>query len=131
MWYRYYLAHWWLVLIVPLWNWNYILCASSPTAYRVLIVPLWNWNLYRNSAVRGLIRFNRTFMELKLQWRVLISSVIWRFNRTFMELKLDFKLEAVSVSPVLIVPLWNWNNFPESAVVHLLAVLIVPLWNWN
>ena len=34
-------------------------------------------------------------------------------NRTFMELKSKKKLAAIRQSEVLIVPLWNWNNFGE------------------
>ena len=37
-------------------------------------------------------RFNRTFMELKLDTKLIESAYDW-FNRTFMELKRIFKTE--------------------------------------
>ena len=32
---------------------------------------------------------------------------------------------------VLIVPLWNWNQYKEMFSICDEQVLIVPLWNWN
>ena len=99
------------VLIVPLWNWNkfcrYMLRLEVP----VLIVPLWNWNEFMGGAPKPpFFCSNRTFMELK--WRI----TLWdnrRFkssNRTFMELKYMNSRIITWSSPVLIVPLWNWNH---------------------
>ena len=53
------------VLIVPLWNWNGSRWCHGVCSTGVLIVPLWNWN--RGAASHCLPRacFNRTFMELK------------------------------------------------------------------
>ena len=54
-----------LVLIVPLWNWNWAKHLVFLYLKVVLIVPLWNWNEeyeFKYSAVGG---SNRTFMELK------------------------------------------------------------------
>ena len=33
--------------------------------------------------------------------------------------------------PVLIVPLWNWNEYLAIETDAEGKVLIVPLWNWN
>ena len=73
-----------LVLIVPLWNWNQLRRLCSHAA-RVLIVPLWNWNTV---IAARMLRFNRTFMELKFLFVSVVSKTSC-FNRTFMELKLD------------------------------------------
>ena len=53
------------------------------------------------------ISFNRTFMELKLNFidRSLILNI--SFNRTFMELKYGNRRSDVPRWGVLIVPLWN------------------------
>ena len=34
-------------------------------------------------------------------------------------------------TPVLIVPLWNWNIIAYYDIFKNYYVLIVPLWNWN
>ena len=104
-----YLSSSWMVLIVPLWNWNSILRHSikanesinctfmelkSPEPTRlsnwktwVLIVPLWNWNsgnvVYHD--VDPCI--NCTFMELKLLFAVRRCRAAMSINCTFMELK--------------------------------------------
>ena len=120
-----------LVLIVPLWNWNYIKRVMPWNRHFVLIVPLWNWN--------DIQRFQK---------RLRISS-----NRTFMELKCGHVKRIKICFPVLIVPLWNWNEYgPTTLRPHYHGsnrtfmelkslctlsslvrhwVLIVPLWNWN
>ena len=69
-----------------------------------------------------------------------------------MELKLIFTPNKVSCSPVIIVPLWNWNGVSfannnnlesynrtfmelkfggETVTGTAENVIIVPLWNWN
>ena len=53
------------VLIVPLWNWNYVSAVNLQPADKVLIVPLWNWNSATVLLVSRKDGFNRTFMELK------------------------------------------------------------------
>ena len=97
----------------------------------VLIVPLWNWNYKEVENRTALKSSNRTFMELKRKFasvrNVSISVLIvplWNWNvcRYYF---------FVEVFPVLIVPLWNWNLQMVHIVVTLLLVLIVPLWNWN
>ena len=53
-------------------------------------------------------RFNRTFMELKLEIITLCPLDIAGFNRTFMELKqISLKRVFCLFSIVLIAPLWN------------------------
>ena len=85
------------VLIVPLWNWNLAHDAGRWGGMGVLIVPLWNWNEIGDSIVMcGYRGFNRTFMELKY------GCTVWRRNKW----------------SVLIVPLWNWNLF-----ISILAAL--------
>ena len=100
----------------------------------VLIVPLWNWNaVIAAEPIAGSMRFNRTFMELKLM------------------IPCSFESKVIFV---LIVPLWNWNKVDtkttvvenncfnrtfmelkfvqmENVQIRLYQVLIVPLWNWN
>ena len=64
--------------------------AGYEVVSRVLIVPLWNWNQDEETVKLdplGNIRFNRTFMELKLQQLGSDSPAAKGFNRTFMELK--------------------------------------------
>ena len=55
-----------------------------------------------------LLRFNRTFMELKFRYGLDSYNAVVRFNRTFMELKwrILFLLEE-GERRGLIVPLWN------------------------
>ena len=53
------------------------------------------------------MRFNRTFMELKLMVKKVEQTSIFRFNRTFMELKYMGIADDDIVMVVLIVPLWN------------------------
>ena len=43
------------------------------------------------------MRFNRTFMELKLQQEGKLQAGINRFNRTFMELKLKTRVRKRSL----------------------------------
>ena len=54
-----------------------------------------------------------------------------RSNRTFMELKFNSIVVMSSSHTVLIVPLWNWNYRQSGCLSWTLLVLIVPLWNWN
>ena len=76
----------------------------------VLIAPLWNWNL-RISVVplAGMMRSNRTFMELKYVELQQGADVRSSSNRTFMELKLTSAFAPANAALVLIAPLWNWN----------------------
>ena len=97
-----------LVQIVPLWNWNALAQHGKAQNYDVQIVPLWNWNTKQRSSMYSNISSNCTFMELKFDRRQ-------RNERSHR---------------VLIVPLWNWNidnmywvNSEQS------SNLIVPLWN--
>ena len=53
------------------------------------------------------LRFNRTFMELKLSYNDLKFQTIDCFNRTFMELKFLQQNFLQALMLVLIVPLWN------------------------
>ena len=101
------------------------------TPYNVLIVPLWNWNAYAGDNRRRSLRFNRTFMELKLTGFDCIFAPLRSFNRTFMELKYTLIVAAKGRIAVLIVPLWNWNVRGLAAPLSRKNVLIVPLWNWN
>ena len=140
------------VLIVPLWNWNWgsraILqgdwCSNrtfmepkydkevqSEETSLVLIVPLWNWNLSKSVIGWMLPRSNRTFMELKLYASRASQLKLVGSNRTFMELKLFSSMRREGASPVLIVPLWNWNANRRWWAARGAWVLIVPLWNWN
>ena len=79
-----------VVLIVPLWNWNFNRYVDITRVVVVLIVPLWNWNsaIGKHNVVRDEC-FNRTFMELKYSLGILFGNNIFQ---------------------VLIVPLWNWNQ---------------------
>ncbi len=98
----------------------------------VLIVPLWNWNFVTKSVdMSQYMCFNRTFMELKSLSR---NPLVWlstSFNRTFMELKFRWWRCWLLHFVVLIVPLWNWNYRLLWSSFPLWFVLIVPLWNWN
>ena len=79
------------VLIVPLWNWKIAFSDIICNTFLVLIVPLWNWKEGEDYYTYiYTFRFNRTFMELKVNphWHILIFSD----------------------SDVLIVPLWNWKS---------------------
>ena len=100
--------------------------------YLVLIVPLWNWNVVIMSKTsRGVVCFNRTFMELKFRSArrgagrhpVLIVP-LWNWNVS------TITTDIIS-SSVLIVPLWNWNCRAMGFYLLAVLVLIVPLWNWN
>ena len=141
------------VLIVPLWNWNFVWALISSARFDVLIVPLWNWNM-RSTRMqpRKLVRSNRTFMELKFDIDLQDNQQLTSSNRTFMELKYRECNYWPSRKAVLIVPLWNWNQHQGSmatafsgsnrtfmelkfsantSISTLAEVLIVPLWNWN
>ena len=62
---------------------------------------------WRLISPRTKVSSNRTFMELKSRYYFGTSEGKRRSNRTFMELKyLSFSLQACQQS-VLIVPLWN------------------------
>ena len=100
----------WMVLIVPLWNWNSALSYDFVELSGVLIVPLWNWNNSTNSNYR--IRYNS-------------------INCTVVELKQGFGKWIRIRQIVLIVPLWNWNIILWNSLKSFHRVLIVPLWNWN
>ena len=108
---------------------------SYPCCRCVSIVPLWNWNGLAGCVIRLLllfqsylygiemiavyilqaaevVRFNRTFMELKLLVYHGRSRRTRCFNRTFMELKFPLHPACHQTSCfVSIVPLWNWNFY--------------------
>ena len=99
------------------------------------------------------IGFNCTIMELKYLQSVKKDWKRWSFNCTIMELKLHFNDWKWIEPQVLIVPLWNWNQWVWSYIASSkdrfnctimelklyssstsrirCEVLIVPLWNWN
>ena len=70
-------------------------------------------------------------MELKSQWARRYNARNRSFNRTFMELKSPCRSLPAAPPLVLIVPLWNWNDWALSLLGSRRRVLIVPLWNWN
>ena len=70
-------------------------------------------------------------MELKYQLKTSMIDLQPSFNRTFMELKLQYVALQDVFKQVLIVPLWNWNAEGAATGFTEAAVLIVPLWNWN
>ena len=101
----------------------------------VSIAPLWNWKRLIIPRCSLAVRFNRTFMELKVgrtlekvlkcdvsiaplwNWKVLISRMrllAIGFNRTFMELKDEVEVVDVVRPVVSIAPLWNWKEELES-----------------
>ena len=119
------------VLIVPLWNWNFVEEAVIVKVLQVLIVPLWNWNLDVNDISAEEKRSNCTFMELKSQQtgsqtcdtNVLIVP-LWNWN-------LRCRIGQGVSQYILIVPLWNWNKLRNKIEMTKENVQIVPLWNWN
>ena len=54
-----------VVLIEPLWNWNWFKGEADKLSETVLIEPLWNWNNDSRFNRDTSSRLNRTFMELK------------------------------------------------------------------
>ena len=101
-----------LVLIAPLWNWNPSARTFSSEENAVLIAPLWNWNRRgRRSRRWWQVRSNRTFMELKWAFICCFLRSTICSNRTFMELKFYRANWYGGGFVVLIVPLWNWNNW--------------------
>ena len=53
------------------------------------IAPLWNWNKILGYFFTNLFSYsNRTFMELKCNWKIYLKYPKPNSNRTFMELKL-------------------------------------------
>ena len=97
----------------------------------VLIVPLWNWSWWIMICFQVLLRFNRTFMELKLFLpKLIIKNIqvlivpLWNWNVSFSNIICNIRF-------VLIVPLWNWNWCCLFWTCYNRYVLIVPLWNWN
>ena len=105
--------------------------AAHQTPGRVLIEPLWNWNCKRHLSYPWLERLNRTFMELKWHGEQLIRHRTRGLNRTFMELKFRDECGFLRLVPVLIEPLWNWNQYKIFYSGEYGTVLIEPLWNWN
>ena len=119
------------VIIEPLWNWNCSLFLPLVDGFQVIIEPLWNWNVRPYCLPLSLLRYNRTFMELKsemasvrnfrfwsynrtfmeLKWLNLIFLLTWTssYNRTFMELKFAYRFLSCRKLCVIIEPLWNWN----------------------
>ena len=88
------------VLIVPLWNWNKTDRTGNDVRQPVLIVPLWNWN--RNQRSEGISRLgsNRTFMELKFVFVRSCRFKIPSSNRTFMELKWLHQRWRIQILPL-------------------------------
>ena len=106
----------------------------------VSIAPLWNWKDYRERFKAEYIRFNRTFMELKVPITIIIRCPItvsiaplwnWKtnlndvidiilagFNRTFMELKEKKRRKKYPSMEVSIAPLWNWKRRQEERLVE-------------
>ena len=120
-----------VVLLVPLWNWNFPCESHDDTRGIVLLVPLWNWNtrestlygkeywfysylygietIYRSSSVLAI----RVLLVPLWNWNFLHFSISPDaskcFTRTFMELKLRRSTFWCKEINVLLVPLWNWN----------------------
>ena len=98
-----------LVLIVPLWNWNYKWKFHDIVKTIVLIVPLWNWNNCTPIPAPSIICINCTVVELKQHPYQTGLQTMCRINCTVVELKQIRLHTRKPMGRVLIVPLWNWN----------------------
>ena len=66
---------------------KYLRWFSKITQLYVLIVPLWNWNIEDVYPAFSSLSSNRTFMELKFYYILMVFETCKSSNRTFMELK--------------------------------------------
>ena len=120
--------------IVPKWNWNTLPTLIFQTPVLLPIVPKWNWNL-TNFAIgnHAIFSTNRTKVELKQRHRrgVRVSFPTYQSYQSGIETASTFKLMSevkgyqsyqsgietgdqppaiTFVSPLPIVPKWNWNR---------------------
>ena len=162
------------VSIEPLWNWKLNCTVLSPSAVAVSIEPLWNWkrkcerlkavnlrfqsNLYGIESVDtllrwvALLRFNRTFMELKDYKGVRSGRYLCTFQSNLYGIESGIADTGGWTNGVSIEPLWNWkrlrrisfyvfrpfqsNLYGIESLLMLIklkmrGVSIEPLWNWK
>ena len=82
-----------LLLIEPMWNWNLTESQAWCCATWLLIEPMWNWNKVVSplTAESG-VTFNRTNVELKSEYGSICPvSKLHPFNRTNVELKWEVR----------------------------------------
>ena len=81
-----------LLLIEPVWNWNFVVEVLNCFSVLLLIEPVWNWNLERFAFLQGSSHpSNRTSLELKLISRFRLIHDLCPSNRTSLELKLRYR----------------------------------------
>ena len=102
-----------LVLIVPMRNWNYSFPTSHQYADGVLIVPMRNWN--------------PDTLALSDTLALVFWSYLWGIETAGW-----YGQPPSQASVVLIIPMRNWNHKKQKVQQLVLAkVLIVPMRNWN
>jgi len=83
---------------------------------------------YRKSA----LCFEPTYKELKLVKGKDMGLSVLGFEPTYKELKLGQVREFSSgLTPVLSLPIRNWNPFLKTGLTLLEPVLSLPIRNWN
>ena len=121
-----------ILLIAPIWNWNFMSGPVLSEAKLLLIAPIWNWNCYSMLSSRSFdVTSNCTNMELK---RLRCSGAYRSFltsNCTNMELKLYSDASVWCCQRLLIAPIWNWNLDVMGTTDTKKQLLIAPIWNWN
>ena len=140
------------VSIAPLWNWK------VTTGYAVAVAGTFQSHLYGIESVhdniffRWIIRFNRTFMELKGRHSIIMQGVprvsiapLWNwkrskalrlcllnsFNRTFMELKDSIRSDGCAQVQCFNRTFMELKGETALYIIMYAIVSIAPLWNWK
>ena len=97
----------------------------------VLLVPLWNWNLFNFTSCGVKFLFYSYLYGIEtLAHKTRDTNDVPFYSYLYGIETLRNKCGCSHLT-VLLVPLWNWNDFKQVDTTLFLIVLLVPLWNWN
>ena len=123
-----------ILLIEPVWNWNVqVRKLHRIRRSRLLIEPVWNWNMTDDNLGRYLkCSFNRTSLELKPAQAHFTEMSALPFNRTSLELKHMRVMHQDSTRfPFNRTSLELKHQLSQVVIVAFKHLLIEPVWNWN
>jgi len=103
-----------LLLIAPMWNWNFYHRGDADCRGLLLIAPMWNWNErgHFRTVPAGLL-----LIAPMWNWNsplTFIVKLVDTVNRTNVELKCTIPCRWRKQTRLLIAPMWNWNATFES-----------------
>ena len=99
-----------LVLLVPLWNWNSPSSMYAEHIPSVLLVPLWNWNSIKDIAWGCAERFYSYLYGIETRLNDIINVTKSEFYSYLYGIETPILYLYYLYYKVLLVPLWNWNK---------------------